>query len=252
MVSATQPDPAAIDRLTPARRPAGPSLARQRWRQLLFLHWEVPAAALQARLPAPLVVDTFQERAYVGLIALTMPEVRLCWLPSMPPLTRLHSLNLRTYVHRDGREPGVRFFSLDTTHPLAVIAGRLGWRLPYHLAAVRRQREGRTLAFRSRRLLPGPRPAQLVARCRVGAALGAAQPGTLEHFLVERYLLYADCDARGLRVGQVHHPPFALYRAGVESLDETMLRAAGLDVPRTEPLAHYCPGVDAELFGLRA
>ena len=69
---------------------------------------------------------------------------------------------------------------------------------------------------------------------------------------MERYLLYADCGARGLRVGQVHHPPFALYRATVEALDETMLRAAGLDVPRTEPLAHYCPGVDAELFGLRA
>ena len=250
-MSATQPEAAAIDRLTPTRRPAGPSVARQRWRQLLFLHWDMPAEALQARLPAPLVVDTFQGRAYVGLIALTMPEVRLRWLPSMPALTRLHSLNLRTYVHRDGREPGVRFFSLDTTHPLAVIAGRLGWRLPYHLATVRRLREGRTLAFRSRRRWPGPVPAQLAARCRVGAPIGAAQPGTLEHFLVERYLLYAHCGARGVRVGQVHHPPFALYRAAVETLDETMLRAAGLDVPRTEPLVHYCPGVDAELFGLR-
>ena len=250
MVSATQRDPATIDRLTPTRRPNGPSVARQRWRQLLFFHWAVPAEALQEQLPAPLVVDTFQDRAYVGLIALSMPEVRLRWLPSMPALTRLYTLNLRTYVHRDGREPGVWFFSLDTTHPLAVIAGRLGWRLPYHLAAVRRQREGRTLAFRSRRL--GPGPAQFSARCRVGATLGAARPGTLEHFLVERYLLYADFGARGLRVGQVHHPPFALYRAAVEALDETMLRAAGLDVPRTEPLAHYCPGVDAELFGLRS
>ena len=251
-MSATQHDPATIDRLTPTRRPDGPSVARQRWRQLLFFHWAVPAEALQTRLPVPLVVDTFQDRAYVGLIALSMPEVRLRWLPSMPALTRLHTLNLRTYVQRDGREPGVWFFSLDTTHPLAVIAGRLGWQLPYHLAAMRRQREGQTLAFRSRRLRPGPVPAQLAARCRVGAALGAAQPGTLEHFLVERYLLYADFGAGGLRVGQVHHHPFALYRAAVEALDETMLRAAGLDAPRTEPLAHYCPGVDAELFGLRS
>ena len=252
MVSATQQDPATIDRLTPTRRPAGPSVARQRWRQVLFFHWAVPAAALQARLPAPLVVDTFQDRAYVGLIALTMPEVRFRWLPSLPALTRLHTLNLRTYVQRDGCEPGVWFFSLDTTHPLAVITGRLGWRLPYHLATIRRQREGRTLAFHSRRLVPGPVPAQLAARCRVGAALGAAQPGTLEHFLVERYLLYTDCGARGRRVGQVHHPPFALYRATVESLDETMLRAAGLAVPQTAPLAHYSPGVDTELFGLRS
>ena len=252
MVSATLRDLATIDRLTPTRRPDGPSLARQRWRQLLFLHWAVPVAALQARLPAPLVVDTFQDRAYVGLIALSMPEVRPRWLPSMPALTRLHALNLRTYVQRDGREPGVWFFSLDTSHPLVVIAGRLGWRLPYHVAAIRRQQEGRTLAFRSERRWPGPTPAQLTVRCRVGSPLGTARPGTLEHFLVERYLLYADFGARGLRVGQVHHPPFALYRAAVEALDETMLHAAGLDVPRAEPLAHYCPGVDAELFGLRS
>ncbi len=247
-----QQDPATIDRLTPTRRPGGPILARQQWRQLLFLHWPVPIAALQARLPAPLVVDTFRDRAYVGLIALTMPTIRLRWLPSTPALTRLHTLNLRTYVQRDGREPGVWFFSLDTSHPLVVLAGRLGWRLPYHVAAIQRQREGRTLAFRSARRWPGPFPAQFAARCRVGAPLGAARPGSLEHFLVERYLLYTDGGRRGLRVGQVYHPPFALYHATVESLDETMLRAAGLALPRTEPLAHYCPGVDTELFGLRS
>ena len=242
---------AAIDRLTATRRPSGSSLARQRWRQILFLHWAVPVEMLQARLPAPLVVDTFEGRAYVGLIALSMPDVRLRWLPSMPALTRLHALNLRTYVHRDGREPGVWFFSLDTSHPLVVVAGRVGWWLPYHVAAARRQREGRALAFHSERRLPGPVPAQFAVRCRVGSPLGPAQPRTLEHFLVERYLLFADFGRRGLRVGQVHHRPFTLYPATIETLAETMLRAAGLDVTQAPPLAHYCPGVDAELFGLR-
>ena len=141
------------------------SVARQRWRQLLFFHWAVPAEALQARLPAPLVVDTFQDRAYVGLIALTMPEVRLRWPPSMPALTRLHALNLRTYVHRDGRRAGC--LVLQPRYHAPAGGDRRSARLAAALPPsrpVQRQREERTFDV--------PQPA-VASGAGSGAACGA-------------------------------------------------------------------------------
>jgi uncharacterized protein YqjF (DUF2071 family) len=77
-----------------------------------------------------------------------------------------------------------------------------------------------------------------------------AQPGTLEHFLVERYYLYAKAHGRVYRA-QVHHHPYPLQPAKVLSLDETMLVAAGLERPLEPALAHYAAGVDVEVFPLR-
>jgi uncharacterized protein YqjF (DUF2071 family) len=53
--------------------------------------------------------------------------------------------NVRTYVHVDGREPGVSFFSLDAASLLAVGAARAAFGLPYFHARMRtyRSRQGR-------------------------------------------------------------------------------------------------------------
>jgi hypothetical protein len=73
-----------IDRMAPTRRPEGLPAGYQKWRDLLFVHWEVPAAALRPLLPASLTVDTHEGRAYVGVVAFTMHDVR----PSrhLPPI----------------------------------------------------------------------------------------------------------------------------------------------------------------------
>src|SRR5579862_4209511 len=51
-----------VDRETPARREScrTRSTGRQTWKDLLFVHWEVPAEALARLLPAPLSIDTFE------------------------------------------------------------------------------------------------------------------------------------------------------------------------------------------------
>ena len=52
---------------------------------------------------------------------------------------------------------------------------------------------------------------------RTGDALGPSVPGTLEHFLIERYLLFTE--RRGVpHRGQVHHAPYAVQRAEVLSV----------------------------------
>ncbi len=179
-----------MDRLAPSQRPDDCPAGFQRWRSLVFLHWEVPADAVAALLPEGLAVDTFEGRAYVGVVPFTMRDVSPWWSPSVPGISNFHELNVRTYVHAGGH-PGVWFFSLEAASSIAVIAARTGWHLPYHRASMALEERDGEVRYQSRRLWPGPKPAELTLRYRIGESLGAAVPDTFEHFLAERYLLFA-------------------------------------------------------------
>ena len=73
---------------------------RMTWADLGFLHWEVAAAARRPLVPDALEIDTFEGRAFVGLVPFTMRGVRPAWAPPLPWLSRFHEVNVRTYVHR--------------------------------------------------------------------------------------------------------------------------------------------------------
>ena len=100
--------------------PRGPTVMRQRWASLLFLHWVVPLDLLRSLVPPELEIDTFEGRAYVGLVPFTMTGVRPTLLPAIRRCSDFHEVNVRTYVHFRGRDPGVWFFSLDAADPFAV------------------------------------------------------------------------------------------------------------------------------------
>ena len=206
----------------------------------------MPAAALRALVPEPLAIDTFEGDAFVGIVPFTMRGVRPRWAPAVPGVSSFHETNLRTYVHRDGRDPGVWFFSLDAARRLAVWIARTFWHLPYHHARMTLQ-AGDTVRYASRRRSDG---AMFRGTARPVGAPRTAVPGTLEHFLVERYVLYAQRRDGGLRRGHVHHPPYPLQDAELSDWDESLLAAAGIERPADPPCVHFAAGVDVEVFGL--
>jgi len=222
---------------------------RQNWLQLLFLHWVVASERLRPLVPAGLDLDLFEGRAYVGLVPFTMTGVRPVWAPAVPGLSNFHETNVRTYVHRAGRDPGVWFFSLDAANPVAVALARAFFHLPYHHARMRLALEPEAISYASQRLQRGSRPAACAVRCTPVGSAAPARAGTLEHFLAERYLLYAAHHDRLYR-GQVHHTPYPLQPAEVPALDETMLATAGIERPDEPLLAHFARGVNVEVFPL--
>jgi len=97
------------------------------------------------------------------------------------------------------------------------------------------------------RRLSGRRP-RLAVRYEIGEPLGASRPGTLQHFLVERYFLHLERWGRLWSV-QVHHAPYPVQRARVLDLRDELIAATGLPEPAgLPPLVHYSPGVDVEIF----
>jgi uncharacterized protein len=242
----------AIDRIAPTRRPPAVAVMRQRWARLGFLHWPVPPGQMQALLPAGLTVDTWEGLAWVGLVPFVVTGARPAFLPALPGLSRFDEVNVRTYVHFRGRDPGVWFFSLDASGRVAVATARRFFKLGYRLARMRAEEgpDGQ-VRFRSRRLRPGPLPAGCTLEYGPRGPVGAAAPGTLEHFLLERYVLYAAAGGR-LFQARVHHAPYPVQAATVTGLEEDLLAAAGLVPAPGAPLAHYARAVDVEVFPLRA
>lgn len=244
------PDP-TIDRVAPTRLPHGVPVMRHTWRHLLFLHWEVPADELRPLLPPGLELDTFEGKAYVGLVPFTMTGVRPLGTPNIPGFSNFHETNVRTYVHLNGRDPGVWFFSLDAANPVAVVVARASYRLHYHYACMHMDisRDRQRIEYSSERLWPAPTPATCSCRYTRSGQVTRAQVGTLEHFLVERYILYSY--ARGqLYSGRVYHRAYPLQTAEVESYDETMLAANAIHRPDAPPLVHYANEVRVLVYPL--
>jgi uncharacterized protein YqjF (DUF2071 family) len=153
----------------------------------------------------------------------------------------------------------VWFFSLDASSRLAVLTARAFWSLNYQFATMSLARHRERLRYSSRRRWPGP-AGQSEIEAEIGPRLGGrfsdrdgsqAQPGTLEHFLIERYALYTQSARGRMYMGRVHHQPYPLHRARLLHCDETLLAAADLHAGAPPCHVLYCPGVDVEVFPLR-
>jgi uncharacterized protein len=222
--------------------PRAPWVMRMTWHELCFLHWRVPADELRPFLPTGLELDTHDGEAWLGVVPFHMTRLAPRGVPRIPPLTDFAELNVRTYVTAEGK-PGVWFFSLDATQPLAVRVARACFHLAYLDARIDVRREGDTVAYRSIRTHLGAGPAELAVRYHPTGAVAPGRAGTLEHFLTERYCLYAA--GRGGRIlrQEVDHEPWPLQPAAAEIETCTMTRPLGIELAG-EPLVHYAERLD--------
>jgi len=245
-------------------RPAGPPVMYQRWRGLLFAHWPLEPEAVARTLPPGLRVDTFEGRAWVGIVPFWMAGVRPRGCPPVPGISNFLELNLRTYVVDEAGVPGVWFYSLDASGWLAVTLARRLWGLPYYHASMSGHlRADGTHVFTSTRRGARHTVAETFQYRPMGEAF-TARPGSLECFLVERYALYskaghAEAVSRGepppghapLRRGRVWHAPYELRNVDPDDFQCTrgLFAQAGLPPPLNPP-GHcvFAPGVNVQAF----
>jgi hypothetical protein len=182
------PEPVAkINRLLPGQRPDERAIGYQRWRSLLFLHWQVPEEDLLPLIPESLSLDLHDKAAYVSIVLFAMEGVRARWWPEWMSFRFLEA-NVRTYVHHQG-QPGIYFMSMDANHRSAVWAAHRGWSLPYHHAKMEMNKDDQRIDYQ---LIRSGAGTSHQTRYQVGPALGPSEPNTLEHFLLERYFLFVE------------------------------------------------------------
>jgi uncharacterized protein len=214
--------------------PSGPWVMKQIWHDLLFAHWPVPPSIMRPLVPRELDLHTYDHQCWIAVTPFHMSGIRARGLPPIPGLSRTPELNVRTYV-TVGEKPGVYFFSLDAGSHAAVWAARHFYLLPYFYAQMSVSLAGEQIAYSSRR--------------RAGAAefrghyqpIGPVEhraPGTLAHWLTERYCLYTVARGKVFR-GEIHHLQWPLQDAAAQIVTNTMAAAADVQLPDTAPLLHF-------------
>ncbi|WP_229263740.1 YqjF family protein [Cohnella cholangitidis] len=227
--------------------PSKPWRMKQTWHTLLFAHWPIAIDKIQPFIPSPLRLDVFEGQAWIAVVPFDMSGIRLNHMPTLPFTSKFAELNVRTYVTIDNK-PGVYFFSLDATNILAVKGARAFYHLPYYLADIELHKEAQTLSYQSKRR--GSRgDFQFHGSYRPISPPYTAQSGTLEHWLTERYCLYANHKGRAYRC-DILHDPWPLQHAEAEIYTNTMANINGLRLPDEKPVLHYAERLEVLTWGL--
>jgi uncharacterized protein YqjF (DUF2071 family) len=217
--------------------PQRPWIWRQRWLDLLFAHWPIPASVARAVVPAPLTVQEFEGTCWLGLVPFRMEDVMFRGLPAVPYLSAFPEMNLRLYVEHAGR-PGVWFVSLDAANMLAVWGARQFAHLPYFHASMTVTQDSDSVTYQSERTNDSPRRVVFRGAYWPTSPVFEARAGTLDHFLTERYRLYTIDDAGRLVTIDIHHQPWPLQRASADIDENTVGTAQGFPVAGA-PLLHF-------------
>jgi hypothetical protein len=208
----------------------------QTWYDLLFAHWPIAPAEMRALVPEPLELDLCQDQAWVAVTPFRIAGLRPRGLPPLPGSARFPELNVRTYVRHRGL-PGVYFFSLDAGSRSAVLGARLAYGLPYFFSDMALVDAGDWIRYRSRRVANPA--AEFVGQYRPVGEPRMAPPGSIEHFLTERYCLYTVGVRGRVRRAHIHHVPWQLQRAEARIEKNTKAQAAGITLPGATPLLHF-------------
>ena len=109
-------------------------IIQQSWKHVLFLHYKIEPSLVAPYVPFKL--DLHEGQAVISIVPLLMKKIRFPFFPSLPWVSQLWELNLRTYVEVNGIK-GVYFFTLETDSKLGEYIAQTFFNLPYHYAKIK-------------------------------------------------------------------------------------------------------------------
>jgi uncharacterized protein len=210
----------------------------QRWHEISFLHWPCEPRHIQSRLPAGLIPDLFDGKAWISMTPFFLRGLRPPLLPEWAGMD-FPETNLRTYVVGP-KGPGIWFFSLEAGKLAPVLGARATFGLPYYRANMHVDIGESENAYSSRR------DSGVYTRIRIakGAAIETQSP--LDVFLTARLRLYSVW-ARRLRTARVEHPPWQLRHGEILQLEENLRAAMGVAFEGDPLLVHQSVGIDTRV-----
>jgi uncharacterized protein len=211
-------------------------LMAQEWHHTLFVHWPVPVSSLREHVPRELEIDSFEGRAWIGIVPFQVKKMRGRFIPPIPLVSSYLEVNVRTYVKYGGRT-GVFFFTLDADHFLAVVGAKLLFGLNYKQAKIGFLKSNH-FELRSNRLPVQDENARLELKYKPETEVFFAEPGTLEHWLTGRYCLWTKRGSKLFR-GDIHHTKWELQRAQAEISHKMLIPFVPQEILKQQPLVHY-------------
>ena len=215
------------------------------WERVLFIHYEMDAAAL--RKEVPFEIDLWQGRALVSLVAFTMRDLRprrggriAAW--PFKPIATHPFLNVRTYVKHEG-EPGIYFMTEWLSNRLSVLLGPLLYGLPYRFAQINYRHTHEQGILAGWVEAPG-RSMRFAYEARLSSrpSFDSCLPDSRDEFLLERYTAYT-AHGRTRRFFRIWHPPWPQVPVQISVSDESILTKVWPWFRKARLLgANYSPG----------
>ncbi len=218
--------------------PKLPWVMQQTWKNLLFAHYPISPDILRPLVPSCFELDTFQGSAWVSVVPFTMSKIRMRYLSKLPLTADFAELNVRTYV-RFANKPGVYFFSLDANSKLAVMTGNQFYHLPYYHADMSIHQKGEWTHYASKRTDPRVNSGLFSGQYRPIGDVFKAEPGTIEHWLTERYILYVT-NRNYVYEGNILHQPWPLQQASLVVKENSVAQSLGIPIEDPPSHLHYC------------
>lgn len=218
---------------------------------VLFVHWPVAPATLDSIIPDPLTVETYDDHAWVTVLAHEVTEATLDAVP-VSPLPAFGEVDLRTYVQFDG-DSGVLFLSCNTGQALNTLLGERTFGLPHRRADVSFDRHDGRILLRCQQADAGSAGRFDVTYQPTGDASPAA-PDSLAEFLVERHTYFTptsrdEGDPTQLTIGTIERDPWDLAPVDANVRNNTMFELIDIEPPTTAPTTHYSPRFESRFVG---
>ncbi|OIK07631.1 hypothetical protein BIV60_27070 [Bacillus sp. MUM 116] len=226
-------------------------IMKQSWRNLLFAHWPIPVNLMRPLIPKPLQLDTYECYAWIGIIVFIIDGIYLRGIPRLPLFAKFPEINVRTYVHYNGK-PGVYFLSLDAPHWATYTIARKWYRLPYYQSLIQFWKDHSGFYFNSVRSdRKSPFLAGFNGNFMASSRVFFAGEGTIDQWLTERYCLYSVDKKGNLFCGDIDHIPWPLQTAEADIYKNTLVTPFGFEPPKTQPLLHFSQGVDSVFANIK-
>jgi hypothetical protein len=223
-------------------------MLQAKWMSVLFLHYEVEPARLQAEVP--FLLDVREGKAYVSVVAFSQERLRFAFGGRMTNwvgrwFANHEFLNVRTYVRREG-ETGIFFLAEWVPKRVATWLGPPLFGLPYRFGKIEYEHGERMM--RGRVMGHGTEFSYRAERDDA-TCFAPCEGGSLDEFLLERYVAYTEW--HGLRrTFRVRHEPWPQARLEVTVDDESLLRERFAWWPETKRVsANFSPGPSAVTIG---
>jgi uncharacterized protein len=209
----------------------------QQWHDTIFFHWEVPVFFLEGHIPKEIKLDTYNNMAWVSLVAFEVRNMRLRNTPSLPYVSNFYEINLRTYVIKDGK-PGIYMFSIETDKLIEVVLTRAFIGLPYQKSKIKRT---------SSKLVSKNKASNQRLDVTIGKSRPLMEKTGLDFWLTERHSLYESCGNKICRF-DIHHKEWDLKNLKV-SINDILYDAGKFSLTVLPDKIQYAQELDVLLWG---
>jgi uncharacterized protein YqjF (DUF2071 family) len=209
----------------------------QQWQHTIFFHWEVTAYFLEEHIPPEIELDTFNNMAWVSLVAFEVKNMRLRNTPPMPYVSNFYEINLRTYVVKDGK-PGIYIFSIETDKLIEVFLTRTFIGLPYNKSRIKRT---------PKRIISENKALNQRLDVTIGKTRPIAEKTSLDFWLTERHCLYDTCADKICRF-DIHHKQWELKDLNV-SINDISYNAGKFSLSILPDKIQYSENLEVVLWG---